>query len=78
SWVGNQVARAATWVGQQYARTQPTYYASASPYSSSGVGGYYGGMSSSQFVAYQQQQAQARAVAQRQQNIRNEYAQATG
>ena len=32
----------------------------------------------SHYTAYQQQQAQARAIAQRQQNIRNAYAQATG
>ncbi|WP_185696580.1 hypothetical protein, partial [Streptococcus minor] len=61
-----------------------SYYAAFGPHaavyrpSPSYVGGYYGGGSTGQYAAYQQQQAQARAIAQRQQNIRNAYAQATG
>ena len=65
-------------------RPPASYYAAFGPHaavhrpSPSYVGGYYGGGSAGQYTAYQQQQAQARAIAQRQQNIRNAYAQATG
>ena len=65
-------------------RPPASYYAAFGPHaavhrpSSSYVGGYYGGGGASHYTAYQQQQAQARAIAQRQQNIRNAYAQATG
>ena len=65
-------------------RPPASYYAAFGPHaavhrpSPSYVGGYYGGGSASHYTAYQQKQAQARAIAQRQQNIRNAYAQATG